>query len=324
MKSYWIVTRGNASVLEPRELPIPEPKAGDVVIRVHAAGLNRGELIVGGAVHGGAEKLGGTEASGVIHAIGEGVSGWKVGDHVMGRVRGSFAEYAVMFAGQLLHKPDRLSWEEAAATPSSFLTSYEAIVRCGKLARGEWLLVGGATSGVGVGSIITAQALGARTIGTSRSRQKLDKLKAIGLDVGIDGSAPDFAEQVLATTGGNGAHLAVDLVGGSIFPQLIRSLAYEGRMAIVGYVDEQYFAQIDLATVHLNRLQIFGISNAKLKPEHRFETTRGFARDILPAIADGRVTPLVDRVFDFDELPAAKAHLESDAAVGKVVVKVAA
>jgi NADPH:quinone reductase-like Zn-dependent oxidoreductase len=123
---------------------------------------------------------------------------------------------------------------------------------------------------------------------------------------------------------GGGANLAVNLVGGSVFPEMLRALAYEGRMAIVGYVDRKYFAEIDLADVHLNRIQIFGISNAKQKPENRFETTRGFARDILPAIADGRITPVVDRVFAFDELPLAKAYLESNAMVGKVVVRVAA
>ncbi len=324
MKSYWIVTKEGQATLEAREVPIPQAKPGEIVIRVHATALNRGELIVGGAVHGGPEKLGGTEASGVVHALGEGVTGWKIGDRVMGRARGTFAEYAPMLAGQIMPFPSRLTWEQAAAIPSSFLTSYEAIVRYGKLQAGEWLLVAGASSGVGVGSVLTAQVLGARTLGTSGSDEKLQKLKSIGLDVGIRTRSPDFAAQVMDATGGKGANLAVDLVGASVFPEIMRSLAYEGRVAIVGYVDGQYRAEIDLGEVHLKRFQVFGISNAKLSPESRFETTRGFARDILPAIVDGRITPLVDRVFGFDALPAAKAHMESDAMVGKVVVKVAA
>jgi NADPH:quinone reductase-like Zn-dependent oxidoreductase len=323
MKSYWIVTRGNKATLDAREVPIPQPKASEVVIRVHATALNRGEIIVGGAVHGGAEKLGGAEASGVIHAVGDSVTGWKIGDRVMGRARGGFAEYAVMDAGQVLSMPPRLTWEQAAAIPSSFLTSYEAIVRQGKLQAGEWLLVNGASSGVGVGSILTAQVLGARTIGTSGSAEKLQKLKAIGLDVGVCTRSPDFASQVMGVTGGKGANLAVNLVGASVFPEIMRSLAYEGRVAIVGYVDGQYRAELDLGELHLQRYQVFGISNAKLAPEKRFEAARGFARDILPAIADGRITPLVDRVFSFDELPQAKAYMESNAMVGKVVATVA-
>jgi len=146
MKSYWILDGGHESVLDAREVPMPQPKAGEVVIKVHAAGLNRGELIVGGAVHGGAEKLGGTEASGVVHAVGEGVTAWKVGDRVMGRARGTFAEYAPMFEGQVMRMPERLTWEEAAAVPSGFLTAYEATVQYGGLKSGEWLLVAGASS----------------------------------------------------------------------------------------------------------------------------------------------------------------------------------
>lgn len=322
MKSYWILEQGRESALEAREVPMPQPKMGEVVIRVHAAGLNRGELIVGGAVHGGAEKLGGTEASGVIHAVGEGVSAWKVGDRVMGRARGTFAEYAPMFEGQVMRMPEHLSWEEAAAIPSGFLTAYEATVRYGGMKAGEWLLVAGASSGVGVSAILTAKALGAHTVATTTSPAKADKLKAIGADLALDSRSPDFAKQVREATGG-GAHIAVNLVGGTIFPQLLRSMAYEGRIAIVGYVDREYLSQIDLGDVHLNRIQIFGISNAKQTPAQRFETTKGFVRDVLPAIADKRISPVVDRVFVFDELPAAKAYMESNAMVGKVVVKVA-
>jgi NADPH:quinone reductase-like Zn-dependent oxidoreductase len=322
MKSYWIVTRNEKAVIEPREAPIPEPKAGEIVMRVHAAGLNRGELVVGGAVHGGAEKLGGTEGSGVVHAIGEGVTGWKVGDRVFGRARGTWAEYGVIHTGQAMPMPQHLSWDEAAAIPSSFLTSYEALVHCGGLKRGETALIAGASSGVGVGCVQIAKVIGARSIGTSTSPAKLGSLKAIGLDVGIDSTEADFSQRVLDATEGKGADIAVNLVGGSVFPQLLRSLAYEGRMAIVGYVDLKYLSEIDLGLLHLNRLHVFGISNAKQKPEKRHEVTRGFRRDILPAIAADEVRPVVDRVFALDDLPRAKDYMESNAQVGKVIVKV--
>jgi len=322
MKSYWIVTKGTQSVIERREVPIPQPQAEEVLIRIHATALNRGELIVGSAVHGGAEKLGGTEASGVVEAVGEGVSEWKKGDRIMGRVRGAFAEYAAMYAGQVMPMPARLTWEQAAAIPSSFITAYEAIVRYGKLEAGEWLLISGVSSGVGVASVLTAKVIGARTLGTSRSAAKLDKLTAIGLDVPIATRGADFAGIVRSATGGEGANLAANLVGGTVFGEMMRSLAREGRLAIVGYVDGEYHSDIDLAAAHINRLQIFGISNVRLKREERAQTTRGFERDILPAIVDGRITPLVDRIFGFDELPAAKRYIESNAMVGKVVVKV--
>ena len=321
MKSYWIVVRGKESVLEPREAPMPVAKRGEIVLRVHAAGLNAGELIVGGAVHGGGEKLGGTEASGVVTAVGEGVSDWKVGDHVFGRARGSFAEHAVMAVGQAMPKPPGLSWEEAAAIPSAFITAYEAVVEYGKLQRGEWLLVTAATSGVGVAAIQIAKLMGAKTIGTSGSADKLGKLASVGLDVGIPTRAPDFADTVMKSTGGKGANVAISLAGGSVFPEILRSLAYEGRVAIVGYMDGVYHPEIDLEYLHINRWQVFGISNAKLPPERRFETTAGFKRDVLPAFMDGRIKPVVDRVFAFHELPEAKTHMNSATRVGKVVVR---
>ncbi|MGZ5092875.1 MAG: quinone oxidoreductase family protein [Burkholderiales bacterium] len=323
MKSYWIVTRDHEATLERREVAQPQPKPGEVVVKVHASALNRGELIVGGVVHGGPEKIGGNEASGVIHAVGPGVTGIKPGDRVMGRARGAFAEYALMDAHQVLPMPAKLTWEQAAATPLSFITAYEAVVMYGKLQRDEWLLVTGASAGAGVCSIQIAQVLGARTIGTSGSAEKLEKLKGIGLDVGIRTRAPDFARRVREVTEGAGANLAVNLVGGSVFPECLRALARKGRVAVVGYVDGEHHADIDLSAVHANRFEIFGVSNAKLKPEERAEATRGFRRDILPAIESGRITPVVDRVFSFDELPAAKAHMEANAMVGKIVVKIA-
>jgi NADPH:quinone reductase len=322
MKSYWIVTRNGQALLERRDTPAPQPRAGEILIRVHASALNRGELIVGGVMHGGPEKIGGNEAAGVVHAVGEGVTDVRAGDRVMGRARGGFGEYALMDAHQALSVPGRLTWEQAAATPLSFITAYEAVVGYGRLRRDEWLLVTAASSGAGVCCIQIAHVLGAHTIGTSGSAQKLERLKAIGLEVGLRTRGPEFAEQVREATGGAGANLAVNLVGGSVFPEILRSLARKGRVAIVGYVDGQYHSDIDLSAVHANRFEIFGISNARASAEERAAAARGFARDILPAIEEGRITPVVDRVFDFEELPAAKSYMESNAMVGKVVVRV--
>ena len=323
MKSYWLVVKGNESVLEKRDVPVPQPKRGELVVKVHASALNRGELIVGGAVHGGPEKIGGNEAAGIVHAVGEGVTEFKPGDRVMGRARGAFAEYGVMDEAQAMIVPAPLSWEQAAATPLSFITAYEMVVQYGKLKAGEWLLVPGASSGAGVCSIQIADVLGAKSIGTSGSAEKLAKLKKIGLTVGIETRAPDFAAKVREATGGVGANLALNLVGGSFFAECLRSLANKGRMAIVGYVDGQHHADIDLSAVHTNRFEIFGVSNAKLTPDEKAAAALGFKRDILPSIANGRIVPMVDSVYGFEDLPAAKARMESNQMTGKIVVKIA-
>jgi NADPH:quinone reductase-like Zn-dependent oxidoreductase len=320
MKSYWIVTRDGESVMEARDMPVPQPAHDEVLIRVRASGFNRGELFVGGAVHGGAEKHGGTEASGIVEALGRDVTGIKVGDEVMGRARGAFGEFATLYQGQVLKRPPNLSWEQAAAIPSTFITAYEAMVRYGGLQAGEWVLVSGASAGVGVACVLTAKVLGAHTIGLSGSAAKLARLRELGMDAGIATRAPDFAEKVKQLTGGRGADLAVNLVGGTVFQEMLNALTRGGRLAIVGYVDGVHQAAIDLTAAHVNRQHIFGISNVRLTREERAETTRGFARDVLPHIAAGRITPLVDRVFGFDELPAARAYFDSGERIGKVVV----
>jgi NADPH:quinone reductase-like Zn-dependent oxidoreductase len=322
MKSYWIVTKDDKATLERRDVPMPQAKAGEIVIKVEASALNRGELTVGGVMHGGPEKLGGNEGAGVVHAVGEGVTAFKPGDRVMGRARGCWAEYAVMEVQQAFAVPEYMTFEQAAATPLSLITAYEAIVSYGKLKSGEWLLVTGASAGAGIACIQIAQLLGAKTIGTSGSAEKLAKLKAAGMDVGIQTRSPDFSARVREASGGAGADVAVNLVGGTYFPEILRSLARKGRVAIVGYVDGAHHAEIDLSAVHANRFEIFGISNAKLKPEERAEAARNFKRDILGRYTESRMAPLVDRVFSFDALPQAKAHMESNAMTGKVVVKI--
>ena len=322
MKSCWIITKDHKNHLEYRDVPQPQPKAGEIVIKVHATALNRGELFVGGAVHGGPEKLGGGEASGLVHAIGAGVTGVKTGDAVFGRVRGGFADYAVMDIAQVMPKPERLSWEQAAAVPVSFITAWEMIYQFGKLQKGETMLIMGASSGAGVASIQLAKLIGARSIGTSGSQQKLDQLKAIGLDFGIATRKPDFADQVKAANGGKGIDLVINGVGGSVFAECMRTLGFRGRLATVGYVDNVFKAEIDLNAVHVRRLEVFGVSNAQLSAEGKAEAARGFKRDVLPGLIDGRIAPLVDKVYSFDELPVAKARMDSSAMVGKIVVRI--
>ena len=323
MKSCWIVSKDHKATLEWRDIPIPQPKANEIIMRVRAAALNRGELVVGGAVHGGPEKIGGTEAAGEVHAVGDGIKSVRPGDRVFGRVRGGFAEYVAMEQHQIIPLPTQLSFEQGAAIPISYITAYEMLYPpYGKLKAGEWLLVTGASAGAGVASIQIAKMLGARTIGTSGSAEKLAKLEAIGLDVAIATRGADFAAKVKEVTGGAGADVIVNLVGGTQFAECLRCLARHGRLAVVGYVDGSLKAEIDLSAVHVNRFEIYGISNAKLTPEERAAATRGFVRDVVPAFTDGRITPVIDRVYAFDELPAAKAQMESNAMVGKIVVRV--
>ena len=312
MRAYFIESGTDATRLELREVPRPEASPEKVLVRVRAAGLNRGEFIAGhGIVKPGAPKPAGNEAAGEVVGSGE---------RVMGRASGAFAEYALMDARDAIPIPAHLSFEEAAAIPLTFMVVHDMLVAQGGLQPGECLLVTGVSSGVGVAALQAAKAIGAKVIGTSGSSQKIDKLKSLGLDAALQTRKPDFAKKVLELTGGKGANLVVNTVGGSVFAECIRALAFEGRLAIVGYVDGKLTSEIDLDAVHAKRLRIFGVSNKLRNAEQRAATVRGFVADFLPYFANRRIKPLVDRVFPFDQLQQAKTYMESDAHVGKIVI----
>jgi NADPH:quinone reductase-like Zn-dependent oxidoreductase len=240
----------------------------------------------------------------------------------MGRLPGAFAEFGVMDKQDAIPVPPTLSWEEAAAVPITFLVVYDMLVQQGGLQAGEWLLVAGVTAGVGVAALQAAKALGAKVIGTSGSAQKLEKLKSLGLDVALNTRRPDFHDAVMKATGGKGVDLVVNNVGGTVFAECIRSLAYEGRLATVGYLDGTMRAELDLEALHSKRLKLFGVSNKLRTAPQRAATVEGFKRDFLPLFAAGKLKPLVDRVYDFADLPKAKEAMEADAHVGKIVVRV--
>ncbi len=319
MKSWWIRARNGIIGLEARDVPVPQAGSGEILLRVHATALNRGEF--NPRYHADGIKPGGIEAAGIVQAVGDSVAGIKPGDRIMGRARGGFAEYALLDAHDAIPVPACLSWEQAAAVPLAFLVAHDMLCSYGRLKSGEWLLITGASSGVGVACLQTARLLGAKVIGTSGSADKLAKLKMIGLDAGICTRGPDFAAQARAITGGKGVDLVVNNVGGSVFPECLRALAFQGRLATVGTIDGVMKCELDLEALHSNRLELFGVSNKFTTSVQRAQTVNGFIRDLLPAFADGRIAPVIDRVFGYAELPAAKDHMESNAQIGRIVVR---
>jgi NADPH:quinone reductase-like Zn-dependent oxidoreductase len=313
MKAYFLQTAGERMNLELREVPTPQPAPNQLLVKIHASSLNRGELIAGrGLIAPGAAKPAGQEAAGEVVGSGE---------RVMGRCPGGFAEFGLMDKSDAIPVPAGISWEEAGAIPLAFMVVHDMLVAQGALKSGEWLLVTGVASGVGVAALQAAKAIGAKVIGTSGSAGKLERLKKLGLDVAIQTRKPDFHDAVMKATGGKGVDLVVNNVGGSLFAECIRALGFQGRLATVGYLDRVTSAELDLDALHSKRLKLFGVSNKLRNAESRASTVRGFIADFLPYFADGRLRPLIDRVYRFEELPEAKAFVESDAHLGKVAVR---
>ena len=314
MRAYFLQSAGDQMKLELREVPVPKPGPNQLLVRVHASSLNRGELIAGhGLIAPGAAKPAGQEAAGLVEGTGE---------RVMGRCPGGFAEYGLMDRSDAIPVPHNLSWEEAGAIPLVFMVVHDMLLGQGGLRAGEWLLITGVSSGVGVAALQAGKAIGAKVIGTSGSAEKLARLKDLGLDVAIHTRKPDFHDAVMKATGGQGANLVVNNVGGSVFAECIRTLAYQGRLATVGYLDRVMKAELDIDALHAKRLRLFGVSNKHRNAEQRAVTVRGFIADFLPLFAAGKIRPLLDRVYRFDQLPEAKAFVESDAQLGKVAILV--
>jgi NADPH2:quinone reductase len=320
MRSYWMQTDGVQSTLDLRDLPTPEAGPGQLLVRMHAAALNRGEFILGHGLHkAGAAKAIGMEGAGEVAQAGAG-SRFRRGERVMGRCAGAFAEFALMDEREALAVPANLSWEQAASVPLVFLVVHDMLVLQGRLQAGEWMLVNGVSSGVGVAALQLAKALGARVIGTSGSAQKLARLQEQGLDVGLCTRGADFYDAVMKATADKGVNLVINTVGGTVFAEDIRCMAFQGRLATVGYVDGVLKAEIDLQALHAKRLTLFGVSNKLRSAEQRAAGVPQFIADVLTALADGRIQPLVDQVFPFEQLAQAKAAMEANQHLGKLVL----
>jgi putative PIG3 family NAD(P)H quinone oxidoreductase len=331
MKAMVIVpkTAGEGSTLEWREVPDPQPQSGELLIRVKASAVNRADLYqrMGSyptAVAGSANTLtiAGLECAGEVAGLSAGVSGFTVGDRVMSMCFGGYAEYAVVDHRIAVHVPERLSWQEAAAIPVSYMTEHDAIVTNARLQPGESVLINAASSGVGVAAIQVAKLFAAKPIiGVSGDASKLERLKAFGLDHGVNYREENFADSVLALTGGKGVDIVIDHVGASQFQDNVRCMALRGRLVSVGRLGGNN-TEINLDFLALRRLQLIGVTFRTRTMEERAEIARRFIVDVLPALAGGRLRPVLDREFPLREALAAQEYLASNAQLGKVTLTV--
>jgi NADPH:quinone reductase-like Zn-dependent oxidoreductase len=311
-----------------RDVQRPVVTPGHILARVHASWLNRAEmraianlrLVPGGPAP--AARAGGGDAAGEVVAIGDGVSGFKPGDRVMGRCSGGFAEYALIDAREAMPAPERLSWEEAASVPIVFVVVHDALFASAQLRAHETVLVTAASSGVGVATLLLAKLIGATVIGTSRSAEKIEKLKGYGLDAGVVTGNDGFGAAIAAVIGEDGVDMIVDNIGGDVFPACLQALAVGGRFVTIGRMSGMLKGELDLDRLALRRLHLYGVSNRLRTPAQRAQSTKRFVADLMPALQDGRLKPIVDRIFTLGEIAAAQAYLEADRHVGKVAIRI--
>jgi len=327
VKAVYIAKFGGSENLEIREVPDPpKPSGTQILVRVKAAGLNRADLVQRRGLYapppGYSPNIPGLEFAGEIVDRGEEVSTLRNGDRVFGITAGEAQAELLLADEPLVAKiPDNLSYVQAAAIPEVFITAYDAVFTQANLKQGETLLIHAVGSGVGLAALQLAKAKNAAVFGTSRTAEKLEKCKAFGLDEGIvTGDRPEFSEIANSRTGGRGADVVLDLVGGRYFEENLKSLASKGRLMLVGLTAGSK-AEFDLGLALRKRLKITGTVLRARPYEEKAEVTRVFAHEVVPLLASGAVEANIDRVFPFTEVRAAHEYLESNKSFGKVVLE---
>ncbi|MGF6955433.1 zinc-binding dehydrogenase [Paraburkholderia youngii] len=320
MKAVRVIPAPSGGIVEVQDIPVPVVGAGQVLVRVRAAGLNRGEINQARDLRSGNTITTGVEFAGEVAAVGEGVSGWREGDRVMGHGKGCQAEYVLSDPRALMAVPEGLSWIEAAAFPNVFITAHDAVITNGQLRAGESVLINGASGGVAMAAIQIASVWGAKPVmAQSRSAAKLDRLAEFGVDVGIDSSHQSQLDVVMAATDKRGVDLIIDTVGGPVFEANMQSLAVKGRLVNIARLGSAT-AQIDLSQLWLKRLKLIGVTFRTRTEEERLQCIEACARDLLPHLAAGRIGLPIDRTFAMDAIGEAHAYMLLDQHIGKIVL----
>jgi putative PIG3 family NAD(P)H quinone oxidoreductase len=326
MKAAVITRPGAPEVLALREVAAPTPGPFEVLVRVEASALNRADLLQRRGLYpapaGAPADIPGLELAGTVAAVGPFVSRFAPGDRVMGLVGGgACAELAVLHEREAMRVPAGLSATEAAAIPEAFITAFDAAVLQGGLASGQWLVITAVASGVGTAAVQIARALGARTVGSSRTAAKLAALPALGLDVAVAGTSEALPAAVAEATAGAGAAVALDLVGGPGVTSLLATLRTRGTLVLVGLVGGLK-AELNLALVLRGRLRVVGTALRSRPIEEKIAVARAFEDQLLPLFggAAPALRPVIDRVLPLADIAAGHALLEANATIGKIVL----
>ena len=320
-----IVAPGGPQALQPARRPMPQPGPREVLIQVAAAGVNRPDILQRRGLYPpppGASDIPGLEVAGEVVRVGPRVSEWAAGDRVCALIAGGgYAEYAVAPAEQCLPVPGTLSLEEAAVLPETVFTVYYNVFQRSRLQTGEWLLIHGGSSGIGVTAIVLGKAYGARVIVTAGSVEKCAACSALGADVAIDYKHEDFVAATLGATEGKGADVILDMVGGEYVPRDIAAAAIDGRIAIIATLGGRK-AEIDLAQLMGKRLMIGGSTLRAQTVASKGRIGAALRREIWPLIESKSLRLPIHAIFPLAEAARAHALMESGTHVGKIALRV--
>lgn len=324
MKAIIVEQQESANGLKLTDLPAPVPAAGELLVKVHAAAINRTDIVTREGKSGYATNpILGVEIAGVVEQV-EGDSEYKIGDRVMGLVNGGgYAEYAVMPADRAMKIPSTYSFEQAVAVPEVFLTAYQTLYWIGRLQPGESVLIHAGASGVGTAAIQLAKKLSnAQVIVTAGSQEKLDFCRNLGADVLINYKQQSFEEEVLKATNGQGVDLILDFVGADYWNKNLAGIKKEGRWVLIGILGGIQVEQVNLFALMSKCVQLTGTLLTPRSDEYKARLTADFVKDVVPHMEQGEIQPIVDTVFPLAQAMEAQQHMEANRNIGKIILKV--
>jgi NADPH2:quinone reductase len=316
---------GGPEVLVPQLRPVPVPGSGEVLIAVEAAGVNRPDVLQRQGLYPppkGASDLLGLEVAGVVAALGPGATRFNEGDAVCALVNGGgYAEFAVAPQATTLPLPQGTSPLEAAALPETVFTVWHNVFERGRLEPGEWLLVHGGASGIGTTAIQMGKLLGAHVIATAGSDEKARICEELGAARAVNYRKEDFVEAVKEATGGRGADVILDMVGGAYVEKNLRAAAIDGRIVQIAFLEGSK-VDIDLMRLMLRRLTLTGSTLRAQTPEAKARMAAGIEEKIWPLISGGKMKPVIDSTFPLAEAAAAHARIDDPHHIGKIMLAV--
>jgi tumor protein p53-inducible protein 3 len=326
VKAIVATVPGGPEVLSIVERPVPVACEGELLIRVKATALNRADLLQRMGKYPpppGTTDILGLEMAGEVAEVGPGVQGWKPGDRVCALLPGGgYAQYVAIPSGMAMRIPEPLSWEEAAGIPEAFLTAYLNLIRLGRLEPGMRVLVHAAGSGVGTAALQVIREWNAAAYATAGTPEKLNKAMELGAVAVWNYRQGSFLAWLQEQTAGKGVHLVMDFIGAPYFSDHISALAPDGKLIIVGTLGGAVADGVHLGKILAKRLQIIGTALRSRPVEDKIKLTAEFADFAMPRFADGRLKPVIDSVFEFEDIVSAHRYMESNANVGKIVVRV--
>jgi putative PIG3 family NAD(P)H quinone oxidoreductase len=323
MTAIAIRAPGGPEVLVPEERPLPVPGQGEILVKVAAAGVNRPDVMQRQGLYPppkGAPDIPGLEIAGEVAALGAGVTRWKIGDKVMALVvGGGYADYCLAHEGHALPVPSPLSMVEAAAVPETFFTVWHNVFERGALKSGETLLVHGGTSGIGTAAIQLAKAFGAKVFTTAGSAEKCAFCRKLGADLAINYKTEDFVAAIKDASGGKGADVILDIIGGGYIERNYEAAAVEGRIVQIAFQGSAK-AEVNFMRLMLKRLHHTGSTLRSRSVADKAAMARAIEAKVLPLMAQGRVKPVIDSTFPLTQAAAAHVRIESGAHIGKIVL----